>query len=1041
MNALLKSDQKLMTETLEQARVFIDRDYLQNLPKSSHVENPSTTNVSTIRMVKLQKIVYNEEDVQSKLLSLFNTLHDIVDSCFLLIVGHKENVEVYLGIRSEESSSTAIAALEHSLDGNFPGTTYSSINENEIRLALSSICKNGTINNTSVVSLTQIPSIRDNDENNKNGTQNIEHFINAMIGQNYVAIVMANPINSSNVSSLRNNLENLYSSLSALNELSYQYSDTITRSEQYSLTTSITQSITNSISSGYTYSTTQSSGTNQSSSPHIHTQINSLGLGYGIQTGSFQSSSYQQGASIQQGQAQQSGQQAGKGITKGSSKGSSKGITIKQVNKTVAELLYRIDEQIKRLRDGETYGIWESCAFFVSSAPDVALVAANVYKSLCCGSKTGNEKSYINRWDSSNQQKAKEVANILRSLENIKTPSFHYNDSIAYTPSSIISGKEIPMMINFPLHSVNGLTVVQMAAFGRDVYNISENSNAKRELVIGRIQHMGHAENTPVKLDIDSLSAHVLVSGTTGVGKSTLMTMILSALHDINIKMLIVEPVKGEYKQLLGKLPGIQVYSTDPRKNRMLRINPFQFRDGVHVLTHIDRLIEVFSVCWPLYAAQPAMLRECIEEAYVRVGWDLCNSIFVKEPPIKFPDFRVLLDVIPDIIKKSKFVGESKGTYEGALLTRVSMLTNGIFGQVFNGNTNLDDLALFENNTVIDLSDVGSQETISLIMGILVVRLREYRSSTDKPLNQPLKHVMVLEEAHNIFQRNTQANVEGGETISGKSVQMLSQCIAEMRGYGQGIFIVDQSPGEIDISGIRNTATKIIMRLPEASDKKAIADSLALTDLQVNELSRLPRQVAIIYQTGWVEPVLVKINNSKRKYFNEKAETISYADVKKIRGFLISILLSEIKNMTYDSVRLCNAIKQIKGVYEGKKQDYIDLFNAFDNEYKCIVNLFFKASIRMPFYSRLICEVLAVNDFCRLCPLPIPQSNAKKPYSEDIGFRKQCMAWKTKALSVLDNYVFGLKNEDKEIVLQYILVNAKNPREITVHNAIYGKIK
>src|SRR5699024_10827036 len=109
------------------------------------------------------------------------------------------------------------------------------------------------------------------------------------------------------------------------------------------------------------------------------------------------------------------------------------------------------------------------------------------------------------------------------------------------------------------------------------------------------------------------------------------------------------------------------------------------------------------------------------------------------------------------------------------------MLTNGIYGQVFNGKATLSDEDLFERNTIIDLSDVGSQETISLLMGVLVVRLREYRTSKNKPDNRPLHHVMVLEEAHNIFQSKSDKNSEGGENISGKSVQMLSDCTAEMR--------------------------------------------------------------------------------------------------------------------------------------------------------------------------------------------------------------------------------------------------------------------
>ena len=48
---------------------------------------------------------------------------------------------------------------------------------------------------------------------------------------------------------------------------------------------------------------------------------------------------------------------------------------------------------------------------------------------------------------------------------------------------------------------------------------------------------------------------------------------------------------------------------------------------------------------------------------------------------------------------------------------------------------------------------------------------------------------------------------------------MISNAIAEMRTYGEGFVIVDQSPNAVDISAIRNTNTKIIMRLPDEQDR------------------------------------------------------------------------------------------------------------------------------------------------------------------------------------------------------------------------------
>ena len=43
-------------------------------------------------------------------------------------------------------------------------------------------------------------------------------------------------------------------------------------------------------------------------------------------------------------------------------------------------------------------------------------------------------------------------------------------------------------------------------------------------------------------------------------------------------------------------------------------------------MEHIDRLIEIFNVCWPMYAAMPAVLKDAVEHAYIAAGWNLENS-------------------------------------------------------------------------------------------------------------------------------------------------------------------------------------------------------------------------------------------------------------------------------------------------------------------------------------------------------------------------------------------------------------------------------
>ena len=96
----------------------------------------------------------------------------------------------------------------------------------------------------------------------------------------------------------------------------------------------------------------------------------------------------------------------------------------------------------------------------------------------------------------------------------------------------------------------------------------------------------------------------------------------------------------------------------------------------------------------------------------------------------------------------------------------------------------------------------------------------------------------------------------------GKSVEMLTNTIAEIRTYGEGFIIVDQSPSSVDIAAIKNTNTKIVLRTPEANDREAVGRSVGLTEDQVNEIAKLPSGVAVVYQNDWINPVLTMINKA-----------------------------------------------------------------------------------------------------------------------------------------------------------------------------------
>lgn len=894
-----------MTASLDNVTSIITKNYLDRLETYDLIkpseEDKDIDIASCGKFFKLSKLVVNkEENFLDKLTTIVNVVSAIGCSLATIIRSNGYNIDYCFGIISKnhrrETANDAkrraadVAAFRGALTGNLIGSDIQEVPADEVQQFKSEVFGN-TGHCYSAVS--GIVSLRDNEEKSvESYVQGIENLVDSLKGQKYTILMFADPVSTSEIQIIKRGYEMLHTQLSTF----LRSTVTLNESDSVSLAKARTEGVTEGISRGIsmTQSKTCSRGTYAGANASVGISFG-ITAGVGISGGTNSSTANTTGKTDTTTETSQKNKQVTDTVQSG--KASGKSLQLNYENRSVKSLLDQIDAHLERLDECESFGAFDCAAYVIADSRETSFAVASNYNALMRGKDSSVQASHINTW-----YKPDETAIIGQYLGSFVHPrlSADKERQVIVTPASIVSGNEMAIQIGLPKKSITGVTVVPMAAFGRNVASGNE-----RQLVLGNLYHMGHDEGSQahpqkVEIDIESLSMHTFITGSTGSGKSTVIYSLLDQLmktpvknnEQENIKFMVIEPAKGEYKDRFGYYEDVKVYGTNDKKTPLLRINPFSFPEDVHVLEHIDRLIEIFNVCWPMYAAMPAVLKDSIERAYVASGWKLdvseCKYHDSNDNPL-YPNFTDVLNQINVVMNESQYSSDSKGDYKGALCTRLKSLTNGLYGYIFTGDEILAK-DLFDKNVIIDLSRTGSGETKSLIMGLLIMKLQEYRMSAAAAGNQPLKHITVLEEAHNILKRTSTEQSTDSSNVLGKSVEMLANSIAEMRTYGESFVIADQAPGSMDMSVIRNTNTKIILRLPDMSDRELAGRAAGLNDEQIVELSRLKTFVAAVYQNNWLEPVLCNADRNfkeSRKYVVADKTAKAVAD----RNALVQFML------------------------------------------------------------------------------------------------------------------------------------------------------
>lgn len=884
-----KPDEGVLLENLGKIAYTLDKEYANRLEQDYRCapfegincppdkDSPLVSYSANIRGVKIRRWVFDkDEKIGDCFKNAMSTFADGDHTIALMVTRTHEATSMDFIVKNvgqgrNEDSGKNQALLKATLQGNFPGSEVEDIESSDTETKVGEIIDK--YNHISI--LMNSPSEYSKDYI----TQGLDKLLDGVVPESkkegYTVVFLAESISMASIREILTGYEQLATAIHPF--LSYQFnegtSEDSTQSESETL--SNFSSVSNTISKTHSVNFGINAGTSNSSAAGWLTSLKNifnaatsaisggLSAGYGYSWGTTKTETT--------GESQAS--------TKGSSIsfGKTEGATYTYQSYTVSNLLNRLENVMKGITESQATGLWKYATYILAEDSATCTSIASYLRGITQGKESHLESSAIQTWCYEGSDSC-EFSKIKDYVRHFCHPIFVTKDGggqpIAVTPTNYVATDKLSNVMIFPRKSMQGLPVLEGVSFGRDPHGIE---SITEDFEIGFCYHMfTPSKNRLVKLSRDSLTSHTFVTGSTGSGKSNTIYRLLEGLgqKDVgleqkDVNFLVVEPAKGEYKEVLGGLPGVSVYGTNPCLTPLLRINPFSFPHGkeepsrnIHILEHLDRLIEIFNVCWPMYAAMPAVLKEAVEKSYEDCGWNLTESTNPYGDDL-YPTFADVTRNIRTIIDSSEYDAENKGTYKGALVTRLKSLTNGINGLIFT-TEEISAQELFDRKVIVDLSRVGSTETKSLIMGLLVLKLQEHRM-TEGRINSPLRHVTVLEEAHNLLKRTSTEQSQDSGNLLGKSVEMLANAIAEMRTYGEGFIIADQSPGLLDLSVIRNTNTKIIMRLPDQDDRELVGRAANLNDDQITELARLPVGVAAVYQNNWIEPVLCQVEKYTEK--------------------------------------------------------------------------------------------------------------------------------------------------------------------------------
>ena len=417
---------------------------------------------------------------------------------------------------------------------------------------------------------------------------------------------------------------------------------------------------------------------------------------------------------------------------------------------------------------------------------------------------------------------------------------------------------EAATLLALPTRSVAGLPVVALPDLAGAPRH-DENNMERVRLGIGSV----YGENVEITLPV--FREHMIVAGTTGSGKSTTVISIVRQLLAAEVPVTVLSPAKGEdYEEIFGN----HVYRLSGAIGREIRFNPLRAPSEIPISRHIDGLKSAFEASFSMEGPLPQLFERVLHRAFEGAGWDLSTGIrktsaSTPDEAMYYPTLSDMLRLVPAVAREAGYGPEITQNVQGALTVRLRSLCTGFKGRMLNTRTERGIEEVLGESSLVRLDDLGNDEERAFVISMLFLRLEYLRKlSGAVDGDQKPRHVLVIEEAHRVLRQVTAASRDGGSSVQSRAIESFANLLAELRAYGEGVIVVDQSPSELIPAVLKNSNTKIFHRLVESGEAETAAGSLGLRDDDASALVGLQAGEAFFLTKGMPRPCLLKVTRS-----------------------------------------------------------------------------------------------------------------------------------------------------------------------------------